>query len=58
LTPRTATIWATAALGIALVVAAVALLLNDVDGAARAILFAASATAFGSAAIEIRRRKP
>ena len=34
-------------LGIALVIGAVVLLVNNVDGAARAILFAASATAFG-----------
>lgn len=39
-----------AVLGISLVVAAVFLLYHGVDGAARAILFAAAATAFGSAA--------
>jgi len=51
---------ANALLGVALVVAAVFLLYHGIDGAARAILFAASACAFGTAAprlSNIRRRK-
>jgi len=40
-----------------LVLAATILLLNDVDGAARAILYAASAAAFGSAGYTALRKR-
>jgi len=40
-----------------LVLAATILLLNDVDGAARAVLYAASAAAFGSAGYATLRRR-
>lgn len=57
----TVTVICMTVLGVALVIAAVVLLLNGVNGAARAILYGAAATAFGSAAAPsirstIRRR--
>ena len=54
--PDRAVIVCNTVLGLALVAAAVLLLLNGVDGAARAILFAAAATAFGQVAYGAARR--
>jgi len=48
--------WANVVLGVALVAAACLLILNGQDGAARTVLYAASAAAFGSAATSFRRR--